>query len=69
MLPSMFSLDHRLAELREAADQLRTEHQLRDAARAAGRPGRSLGEALGARFGARFGATPAPGRPTRLATR
>ncbi len=32
MVPSMFSLDHRLAELRPSADELRLARQVRDAA-------------------------------------
>ena len=32
MVPSMFSLDHRLSELRPSADELRIARQIRDAA-------------------------------------
>ena len=37
MINSMFSLDHRLAELRPSDSEQRTARQLRDAALAAGR--------------------------------
>jgi hypothetical protein len=32
MVPSMFNLDHRLAELRPSADELRIAREVRDAA-------------------------------------
>lgn len=37
MINSMFSLDHRLAELRRSEREQRTSRQLRDAAHAGGR--------------------------------
>ncbi len=45
MIPSMFSLDHRLAELRPRPDDLRLA-QLREAAAASSRPARSIGETI-----------------------
>ena len=38
MIQSMFNLEHRLAELRPSADELRTARQLRDASTAAQQP-------------------------------
>lgn len=40
MINSMFSLDHRLAELRPSEHEQRTSRQLRDAATSAGRNAR-----------------------------
>ncbi len=45
MMPSMFSLDHRLAELRPSPDDLRLA-QLREAAAASSRPTRSIGDTI-----------------------
>ncbi len=45
MIPSMFSLDHRLAELGPSPDDLRLA-QFREAAAASGRPARSIGETI-----------------------
>jgi hypothetical protein len=44
MINSMFSLDHRLAELRPTEDELRIARELRDAAAPATRPARSITE-------------------------
>jgi hypothetical protein len=38
VIQSMFNLEHRIAELRPSADELRTARQLRDASTAAQRP-------------------------------
>jgi hypothetical protein len=46
MINSMFSLDHRLAELRPSEADQRVARQLRDAAAAAGRPARSITETV-----------------------
>ncbi len=63
MIPSMFTLDHRLAELRPSPDDLRST-QLREAAAASARPARSIGETIRLWL---VGAT-TPSRPSRLAT-
>jgi hypothetical protein len=44
MIPSMFTLDHRLAELRPSAAELRVARELRDAAEEAVGSGRSIDE-------------------------
>ena len=44
MIASMFSLDHRLAELRPSEEEQRVARQLRDAAAPATRPARSVVE-------------------------
>jgi len=44
MINSMFSLNHRLAELRPSEAELRVARQLRDAAAPATRPARSVNE-------------------------
>ena len=38
MIQSMFNLEHRIAELRPSADELRTARQLRDASTAVNQP-------------------------------
>jgi hypothetical protein len=38
VIQSMFNLEHRIAELRPSADELRTARQLRDASTAVQRP-------------------------------
>ena len=38
MIQSMFNLEHRIAELRPSADELRTARQLRDASTAVQQP-------------------------------
>ncbi len=43
MINSMFSLDHRLAELRPTESEQRTARHLRDAAASAGRIAKSAG--------------------------
>jgi len=65
MIPSMFNLDHRLAELRPSADELRIARQLREAAEPAIRTGRTTGESV---RGWRD-AGQAAAQPSRLATR
>ena len=47
MIASMFSLDHRLAELRPSEDDQRVARQLRDAAPSAGRIVRSAAGTVG----------------------
>jgi hypothetical protein len=42
----MFSLDHRLSEIRPSASELRVARQLRDAAGSPSRPARSIGETV-----------------------
>jgi hypothetical protein len=64
MIPSMFSLDHRLSELRPTAGQLRLARELREAEEAARQPIRPFGEPDRRRTGSRQ----APGS-TRLAIR
>ena len=44
MIASMFSLDHRLAELRPSEEEQRVARQLREAAAPAARPARSVVE-------------------------
>jgi hypothetical protein len=44
MIASMFSLDHRLAELRPSDEEQRVARQLREAAAPATRPARSVVE-------------------------
>lgn len=63
MIPSMFSLDHRLSEIRPSADELRVARELREAAGSAHRPARSLGETLRSWL---VGSS--ANQPTRLAT-
>ena len=46
MMPSMFSLDHRLAELRPSSEELRLARQLREAGSPANRPSRSVGAVI-----------------------
>lgn len=46
MLPSMFNLEDRLAELRPTANDLRQTRELRAATEALGRSGRSLGDVV-----------------------
>jgi hypothetical protein len=49
MIASMFNLDHRLAELRETADDIRRGHLARDARQTTGSPIASLRSLLGRR--------------------
>lgn len=51
MVPSMFSLDHRLAELRPSTDELRLARQIRDAAEADADPAATRRSAVAARPG------------------
>jgi hypothetical protein len=64
MIPSMFSLDHKLSEIRPSEHDLRVSRELRDAADPASRPARSLGDTVRQWFVG----LPLPGQPSRLAT-
>ena len=64
MIPSMFSLDHRLSEIRPSDAELRVARELREAAGSPSRPARSIGETVRGWLGA---GRPS-GRPSRLAT-
>ena len=64
MLPSMFSLDQRLAELRPSSAELRVARQLREAAGPATRPARSIGDTVRAWLGG----PGLPSSPSRLPT-
>lgn len=60
MLPSQFSLDHRLAELRQVGEDIRIANQLRQSAEDAVRPATVQREARAWRAGSH-----APSRPSR----
>ena len=51
MIPSMFTLDHRLSEIRPSAEELRVARELRESGGSASRPARSIGEILRAWLG------------------
>jgi hypothetical protein len=65
MLPSIYTLDHHISELRQVGDELRLAREARDSAEAAVRPARSIGQTVRGWLAG----SPAASRPSRRATR